>query len=148
MIKNIQIIVLLIFIIPAYVYYSEYSENVSTIKSQKKSDSIKTISVSFVGDLMCHSTQFNYAYVEEDSFDFRGVFSEVKEYLSSSDFTIGNLETVLGGKELGYSGYPFFNAPDQFLYALKEAGFDFLVTANNLALDLGEDSIRRTICKL
>jgi poly-gamma-glutamate synthesis protein (capsule biosynthesis protein) len=146
--KIIQILALLIGIIPAYIYYSGFSVKSSTIKSQVNKDSIITISVSFVGDLMCHSTQFNYAYVKEDSFDFNGVFTEVKEYLSSSDFTIGNLETVLGGKELGYSGYPFFNAPDDFLFALKEAGFDFLVTANNHALDQGEKSIRRTLNKL
>jgi poly-gamma-glutamate synthesis protein (capsule biosynthesis protein) len=146
--KIIQILALLIGIIPAYIYYSGYADKSSTFEIQENKDSIITISVSFVGDLMCHSTQFNYAYVEEDSFDFNGVFTEVKEYLSSSDFTIGNLETVLGGKELGYSGYPLFNAPDDFLYALREAGFDFLVTANNHALDQGEESIRRTLNKL
>ena len=47
---------------------------------------------------MCHSTQFNYAKVEADSFDFTGVYREVKKYLSASDLTIGNLETVIAGK--------------------------------------------------
>jgi poly-gamma-glutamate synthesis protein (capsule biosynthesis protein) len=148
MMKIIQIAVLLICIIPAYFYYSGLTKQSPIIENQEKRDSIINISISFVGDLMCHSTQFNYAYVEEDSFDFNGVFSEVKEYLSSSDFTVGNLETVFGGKELGYSGYPFFNAPDAFLLALKEAGFDFLITANNHALDQGEKGVRRTIKKL
>ena len=111
-------------------------------------DSIRTVSITLTGDLMCHSTQFNYAHVKDDSFDFRGVFREVKKYLSSSDITIGNFETVLGGKEKRYSGYPFFNAPDDFLYAIKDAGLNFLVTANNHALDQGEKGIRRTIEKL
>jgi poly-gamma-glutamate synthesis protein (capsule biosynthesis protein) len=146
--KFIQIVALLIGIIPAYVYYSGLAAKSPLTETQEKVDSIITISVSFVGDLMCHSTQFNYAYVEEDSFDFNGVFSEVKEYLSTSDFTIGNLETVFAGKEQGYSGYPFFNAPDDFLFALEEAGFDFLITANNHALDQGEKGVRRTIKKL
>jgi poly-gamma-glutamate capsule biosynthesis protein CapA/YwtB (metallophosphatase superfamily) len=148
MMKIIQIVALLIGIITAYIYYSGYTVISTIIESQEKKDSIITISISFVGDLMCHSTQINYAFVEDDSFDFNGVFSEVKEYLSSSDFTIGNLETVFGGKELGYSGYPFFNAPDDFLFALKEAGFDFLITANNHALDQGKKGVRRTINKL
>ncbi|UCH64920.1 MAG: CapA family protein [Ignavibacterium sp.] len=146
--RIIQIVVLLIVIIPAYLYYSGLATKTSIIEIQGKKDSIITISISFVGDLMCHSTQFNYAYVEEDSFDFNGVFSEVKKYFNVSDFTIGNLETVFAGKELGYSGYPFFNAPDDFLFALKEAGFDFLITANNHALDQGEKGVRRTIYKL
>ena len=82
---------------------------------------------------MCHSTQFNYAHVEDDSFDFTGVYDEVKDYLRDADITIGNLETVTAGKNKKYSGYPFFNAPDDFLYALKDAGFDLLMTANDHA---------------
>ena len=147
--KNfIQIIVLLIVAIPVYLYYSELADESPMIDTKVKKDSITIISISIVGDLMCHSTQFNYAYVKEDSFDFNGAFSEVREYFNSSDFTIGNLETVFAGKELGYSGYPFFNAPDDFLIALKKAGFDFLTTANNHALDQGEKGIIRTINKL
>jgi len=65
--------------------------------------------------------------------------------LSKSDLTIGNLETVIAGKNEGYSGYPYFNAPDDFVYALKDAGFDLLVTANNHALDQGWEGVKRTI---
>jgi len=111
-------------------------------------DSVTTLNISVVGDLMCHSVQFKYARVEEDSFDFSGVFRKVKNYLSDADFTIGNLETVLAGKSKGYSGYPFFNTPDAFLDAIKDAGFDLLVTANNHALDQGEKGVLRTIRKI
>ncbi|MCU0415130.1 MAG: CapA family protein, partial [Ignavibacteriaceae bacterium] len=48
-------------------------------------------------------------------------------------------------KSKGYSGYPYFNAPDDFVYALKDAGFDLLVTANNHALDQGWEGVKRTI---
>jgi len=108
-------------------------------------DSVLTAELCFVGDLMCHSTQFNYAKVEADSFDFTGVYKEVKQYLSAADLAIGNLETVIAGKNKGYSGYPYFNAPDDFIFALKDAGFDLLVTANNHALDQGWDGVKRTI---
>lgn len=108
-------------------------------------DSILTATLCFTGDLMCHSTQFNYAKVGADSFDFTGVYREVKPYLSSPDLTIGNLETVIAGKNDGYSGYPYFNAPDDFIYALKAAGFDLLITANNHSLDQGWEGIERTI---
>jgi poly-gamma-glutamate capsule biosynthesis protein CapA/YwtB (metallophosphatase superfamily) len=111
----------------------------------KSEDSILTATLCFVGDLMCHSTQFNYAKVDADSFDFTGVFREVKPYLSNADLTIGNLETVIAGKSKSYSGYPYFNAPDDFIYALKDAGFNLLTTANNHALDQGWDGVKRTI---
>ncbi|MBT8383676.1 MAG: CapA family protein [Ignavibacteria bacterium] len=108
-------------------------------------DSLLTASICFVGDLMCHSTQFNYARVGADTFDFTGVYSEVKPYLQSANLTIGNLETVIAGKKKGFSGYPYFNAPDDFIYALKDAGFDLLITANNHSLDQGWGGVKRTI---
>lgn len=108
-------------------------------------DSLLTITISFVGDLMCHSPQYNYARVDKDSFDFRPVFREVRQFFQSSDFTIGNLETVTAGKNAGYSGYPLFNTPDEYIYALKYAGFDLLVTANNHSMDQGEKGVLRTI---
>lgn len=108
-------------------------------------DSLLTITISFVGDLICHSPQYNYAKVDKDSFDFRPVFREVRQFFQSSDFTIGNLETVTAGRKVGYSGYPLFNTPDEYIYALKDAGFDLLVTANNHSMDKGEQGVLRTI---
>ena len=108
-------------------------------------DSVLTAELCFVGDLMCHSTQFKYAKVGADTFDFTGVYKEVKQYLSSADLTVGNLETVIAGKNKGYSGYPYFNAPDDYVYALNDVGFDLLITANNHALDQGWEGLKRTI---
>ncbi len=110
-----------------------------------KVDSIQTVSFSVVGDLMVHSTQLNYSRIDTTHFDFNPVFKFVKPYLSKSDFTFGNLETVIGGKEIGWKGYPKFNTPESFLAALKNAGFDLLFTANNHALDQGEYGVKKTI---
>src|SRR5574338_7332 len=111
-----------------------------------KNDSSAKITISVVGDLMCHSPQFEYAKVGADSFDFDPVYRNVKKYLESSDFTFGNLETVTAGRENGgYSGYPFFNTPSSYISALKNIGFDLLVTANNHSLDRSEKGIRQTI---
>lgn len=113
------------------------------------SDSTVTITISVVGDLMCHGPQFEYAKVGKDSFDFNPVYRHVKKYLEASDFTFGNLETVTAGKKNGgYTGYPFFNTPTEYLDALKSAGFDFLVTANNHSLDRSEKGILKTIEEL
>jgi poly-gamma-glutamate capsule biosynthesis protein CapA/YwtB (metallophosphatase superfamily) len=111
-------------------------------------DSVRTVTLSFVGDLMCHSPQMDYAKVGKDSFDFKPTFSEVKEYLSSADITFGNLETTLTGAKNKYSGYPLFNSPDEFLDALKDCGFDFLFTSNNHCLDRGKNGVLSTIEKI
>jgi poly-gamma-glutamate capsule biosynthesis protein CapA/YwtB (metallophosphatase superfamily) len=112
---------------------------------QVKSDSSVSITISAVGDLMCHSVQYQYAETQNDTFNFNPVYRIVKQYLSSSDFTVGNLETVVAGKAKRYSGYPLFNSPDEYIDALKNTGFDLLFTANNHALDRGEYGVLRTI---
>jgi len=107
-----------------------------------------TITISAVGDLMCHSPQYEYARVDADSFDFTPTFSDVKKYFDSSDFVFGNLETVTAGKEKHYSGYPYFNSPDDYIKSLKKIGFNFLFTSNNHCLDRGETGILRTLEQL
>jgi poly-gamma-glutamate synthesis protein (capsule biosynthesis protein) len=136
------------FVISIVVTFQNFYFNPAELDRNKiivNQDSILTTTLCFTGDLMCHSTQFNYAKVGADTFDFNGVYREVKEFLSAADLTIGNLETVVAGKNNGYSGYPYFNAPDDYIYALNDAGFDLLITANNHSLDQGWDGVKRTI---
>lgn len=126
-------------------FNSNSSEDYKSVKSFEV-DSLQTITITVVGDLMCHSPQFQFAAVDKDSFNFTPVYRNVKKYLESSDFTFGNLETVTAGKESGgYTGYPFFNTPSEFITALNDIGFDLLVTANNHSLDRGEKGVLRTI---
>ena len=133
------------FILTILFQYYFFDSDLELFKTKVETDSVVTATLCIVGDLMCHSTQFNYARVDADSFDFTGVFSEVKKYLTEPDLTVGNLETVIAGNKTNYSGYPYFNAPDDFIFALKNAGFNLLITANNHALDQGWDGVKRTI---
>jgi poly-gamma-glutamate synthesis protein (capsule biosynthesis protein) len=138
--------ILSISVLSAILFISPVSDRNGNSNGIIKSDSSITITISVVGDLMCHSPQFEYAHIEKDSFNFNPVYRNVKTFLESSDFTFGNLETVTAGRESGgYSGYPFFNTPSSYLTALKETGFDLLVTANNHSLDRGENGILKTI---
>ncbi|MFA6597708.1 MAG: CapA family protein [Ignavibacteriaceae bacterium] len=107
-----------------------------------------SITISVVGDLMCHSPQYEYAKVALDSFDFTPAFNEIKKYFGSSDFVFGNLETVTAGKAKTYSGYPFFNSPKDYITSLKKIGFNFLFTSNNHCLDRGETGVVRTLEEL
>ena len=47
-----------------------------------------------------------------------------------------------------YRGYPAFSAPDEYLTAIKDAGFNVLITANNHCLDRGKKGLERTILML
>lgn len=104
------------------------------------------ITLLFVGDLMQHQAQIEAAHTANGKYDYSPCFSLVKEQISSADIAIGNLEVTLGGKP--YRGYPAFSAPDEYLQAIKEAGFDVLLTANNHCLDRGKKGLERTILML
>ena len=104
------------------------------------------ITMSVVGDIMCHDSQYKDAYVSStDSYDFSYVFSDIQKYLQVADIAVGNLETTFAGKERGYSNYPNFNTPEQLAYNLKTLGIDVLSTANNHSLDKGYNGIVSTL---
>jgi poly-gamma-glutamate capsule biosynthesis protein CapA/YwtB (metallophosphatase superfamily) len=108
-------------------------------------DSIVTVRVSFTGDLMCHIGQYENSKQTGGTYDFNPSFTFVKPYLETADVTMGNLELTFAGTTVPYAGYPIFNTPDTYADALKNAGFDFVVTSNNHAMDTDEKGLLRTL---
>ena len=100
----------------------------------------------FVGDLMQHRAQLDAARTADGRYNYTSCFSLLQPVISQADIAIGNLEVPLGGAP--YSGYPAFSAPDAYLEALREAGFDLLLTANNHCLDRQGRGLARTIHQL
>lgn len=153
--KKFLIIILFILIALAGGFYyfsknnSESNQDVLISNNQvtneeKKED--KTITITAIGDVLCHNTQYWDAYNSAtDDYDFSYVFKNIKKYTEAGDITIGNLETSFAGKERGYSNYPTFNSPDALAYALKDIGIDIITTAGNHCLDMGFSGLSRTI---
>ena len=104
------------------------NENVEPVKEDVN------IKMTVIGDIMCHNSQYKDAY-DGSTYDFSYVFDDIKDYISSADIAVGNLETTFAGKERGYSNYPRFNSPEQLAYNLKDTGIDVLCTANNHSMD-------------
>lgn len=104
------------------------------------------IKMSVIGDIMCHNSQYKDAYNSStDTYDFSYVFEDIKQYISSADIAIGNLETTFAGKEKGYSNYPRFNTPEQLAQNLKDFGIDVLSTANNHSMDTNYNGVVSTL---
>lgn len=100
----------------------------------------------FVGDAMQHQGQLDAAKeVGNGNFDYAGYFSLLEPAIKAADYAVVNLETPLGGGRGGYTGFPCFSAPDAFAQALKDAGFDLFLTANNHTLDRSDKGLRRTL---
>lgn len=108
-------------------------------------DSLSTISLAFVGDLMCHTPQIQAARVLDGNLNFKSTFDYVRDYISSADLAFGNLETTIGDSNDRFTGYPLFRSPAEYLDGLIYAGFDFLFTANNHILDYDEKGIIKTL---
>lgn len=131
-----------------FVQFSCISHAQQQIVGQVQKDSIQTparITLLFAGDLMQHQAQIDAARTDA-GYDYSDCFRFVKEEISRADVAIGNLEVTLGGKP--YSGYPAFSAPDEYLSAIRDAGFDILITANNHCLDRSKNGLERTILTL
>jgi poly-gamma-glutamate synthesis protein (capsule biosynthesis protein) len=104
-----------------------------------------TLRLIFAGDVMGHSTQTTGAWRDggDSRHNFIPTFQWVKDYISSADIAVANLEVTLAGEP--YTGYPAFSSPVSLAVALQDAGFDMLLTANNHILDRGARGLERTI---
>lgn len=109
---------------------------------------VSTATLSAQGDLLMHRPIFTKgSRVNPDGtgFDFTSVFQYLADYTSAYDYAVANLETTLGGDGFPYRGNPSFNCPDEILDAVKAAGYDMLLTANNHSYDTLMTGINRTL---
>ena len=104
---------------------------------------VNHLSLLFAGDLMQHGPQIKAALQPDGSYNYDECFAAVKAEIERADVAIGNFEVTLGGRP--YTGYPQFRAPDDYLRACIDAGFDVLLTANNHCLDSRRPGLERTI---
>ena len=105
-------------------------------------DSVVTIL--FAGDVMGHEPQWKAAFdPATGTYNYHACFRYVKPIVEKADLACANLEVTLAGPP--YTSYPRFSSPDELLYALKDAGFDVLFTANNHVLDHGRKGLERTL---
>ncbi len=104
-----------------------------------------TLRLLFAGDIMGHAPQIKSAEVAPGKkWDYTPCFKYIKPLIEQADLAIGNLELTLPGKP-PYTGYPMFRSPDALGAALKEAGFDLLVTANNHSNDAHGLGVTNTV---
>ncbi|MDE6533913.1 MAG: CapA family protein [Muribaculaceae bacterium] len=108
--------------------------------------SAKKAELLFAGDAMQHQAQLDRARElgGGSMYDYSDCFTLIAPTVTKADYAVCNLEVPLGGGP-DYSGYPCFSAPDSYAEALKDAGFDMMLTANNHCLDRRDKAARRTL---
>lgn len=105
------------------------------------SDSPRELILLMVGDILLHTPVEESALQPDGSYRFDEIFANTKESIQSADLALVNQEVILGGAELGISGYPAFNAPFEAGDALVDAGFDVICHSTNHALDKGKKGL-------
>ncbi len=90
-----------------------------------------------LGDNLMHMGIVQTGRMEDGTYDFSFLFRDIAPYLDQADIKMINQETILGGNELGFSGFPYFNSPTEVGDAIVEAGFNVVLHATNHAADQG-----------
>jgi len=95
------------------------------------------ISLMAVGDNLMHMGIVHTGKKEDGTYDYSVLFDGIAEYLDMADIKIINQETILGGNELGFSGFPYFNSPTELADGIAKAGFNVVLQASNHSADQG-----------
>lgn len=134
---------------PRYKYNKE-----SKIYESSKVEYDGVADILLVGDIMCRAEQQDAALNKYNRYDFQDMFPLLKNTLSKFDFLAGNLETTISESacythEMNRNDNRLNrNSPNTVLDTIRDAGFDFIVTANNHCMDAGLTGIYQTICHL
>ena len=94
-----------------------------------------SIDIIMVGDILLHDRVNESGLMEDGTYNYDHMFAQVKDDISEADIAIVNQEVILGGRDMGLSGYPAFNGAFEVGDSLVDAGFDVVLHATNHALD-------------
>ena len=118
----------------AQVKIKEDKETLATSEPQE-------LSIIMVGDVLLHTNINQSGLMPDGTYQYDHLFENVKEEVQAADLAIVNQEVILGGTDLGLSGYPTFNGAFEVGDALVNAGFDVVLHATNHALDKGKTGL-------
>ena len=104
-----------------------------------------SVTISMVGDVLLHETVTDSGRMADGSYKYDHLFQNVREEIEAADIAIVNQEVILGGRELGLSGYPNFNGAFEVGDAIANAGFDVVLHATNHALDKKEAGLKNCL---
>lgn len=100
------------------------------------------ITLMAVGDNLIHMGIVNTGKQPDGTRNYDFLFDGIKNFLEKADIKIINQETILGGDQLGFHGYPRFNSPSEVGHAIAKAGFNVVLQATNHTADQGLDGIQ------
>ena len=121
------------------------SEQIQKITKVVTPSPTPSVTLTMVGDILLHTKILNYSMQSDNTYDFNVIFENIRHKIETADIALVNQEVILGGADLGVSGYPIFNAPYEVGDALVNTGFDVILHSTNHALDKGKQGLLRCL---
>lgn len=103
------------------------------------------VDIVMIGDMLMHMGVQNSGKLADGTYNYDHLFTHIKDDVQAADIAIANQEVMLGGIELGLSGYPNFNCAYEVGDGLVDAGFNVILHATNHTLDKGKKGVDNTI---
>lgn len=142
---------LAVIVIGTYSLFFGKDDNRRNAENQTNTEETETttqppveITLIAVGDNLLHKPLISEGSTG-DGYNFDHFFTQISPYISQSDISVINQETIMGGPESGYSGYPLFNSPDEVGEAIVKAGFNVVLQASNHSADKGVKGINHAL---
>lgn len=103
------------------------------------------ITLMAVGDNLIHMGVVNSGKQADGTLNYEFMFDGISDFLDAADIKVINQETIMGGNELGFSGYPLFNSPTEIGDAVANVGFNVVLHASNHTADKGFSGLENCV---
>jgi len=104
------------------------------------------LSMIMAGDALMHGYLNTDAKQSDGTYNYMKQFRYVKDYVKDYDLRYWNQETIFGGTDRPYSGYPRFNTPSALGDNLiDDMGFNIVSTANNHSMDQNTSGVLNSV---
>lgn len=122
---------------PSNVMAAGTPEEWLTLEAAQKGKVDPHISIIMVGDMLMHLNVTKSGFMDEAGTqkNYDHIFADIKDEVKAADIAIVNQEIMMGGEDLGYSGYPMFNTADELATSIHDAGFNVVLHATNHTMD-------------
>lgn len=94
-----------------------------------------------VGDNLIHNTVYEYAELEDGTYDFTPIYSFLRDEITQADLACIQQETIFVDDPSQYSNYPAFGTPTYMADSLAKVGFDVICHASNHTYDKLETGV-------
>lgn len=121
------------------------TEEMAQTQEPSEQEEPDSVSLIMVGDVLLHEKVSDSGRMPDGTYQYDHLFAQVKDEIEAADLALVNQEVILGGRELGLSGYPAFNGAYEVGDSLVNAGFDVILHATNHALDKGKKGLLNCI---